>query len=151
MSPEQVQALVTLDRAWREHVVALWLEMMQLAVWGDIRSGQVGGVPRLRKRVLDLGEKWRSVFNSRDWLPQPREQIKNALASAANLRDSLLLLERAAQELNGGNDQQRFGETLIALHREVVGPLRELENQWAFALDAVNQAALEQQDSEDKE
>lgn len=150
MSPEEVRALVTLDTLWRDRVAALWQELMHIAVWGDLKSAQVGGVPRLRKRVLDLGEKWRSVFNSRDWLPQPREQIKNALASAANLRDSLLLLERAAQELEGGEERERFGTVLIALHREAVGPLRDRENQWAFALDAVNQAALDREHPEEE-
>lgn len=142
MTPEEVRALVTLAPEWREEVRQLWLQLMSLSVFGDLKAPEVGAVMKMRKRALDLGEKWRSVFNSRDWIPQPREQIKNALASAANLRDSLLMLERAAGGINGGMDYREFTEIMIALHREVVDRLRERENEWANALDRVNAAAL---------
>lgn len=148
MTPEEVRTLVTLDEQWRSEIRATWLELIDVALWGDLKGANVGAIPKVRKRILDLGEKWRSLFNSRDWIPQPREQIKNALASSANLRETLLLLERASKEIEGGADFKDFERTLILLHKAVVGPLRDMENQWAAALDAVNQRALED-DSED--
>lgn len=142
MTPEEVRTLVSLPPEWRERVRQLWLELMSVSVFGDLKAPEVGAVMKMRKRALDLGEKWRSVFNSRDWIPQPREQIKNALASAANLRDSLLMLERAAATINGGENYREFTDLMITLHREVVDHLRERENEWAKALDRVNAAAL---------
>ncbi|MHB8563270.1 MAG: hypothetical protein ACYDDA_04845 [Acidiferrobacteraceae bacterium] len=143
MTPDDLTRLLTLDDAWKTEVRAQWLRLLDLAVWGDLKGANLGAVSRVRKRVLELGEKWRSVFNRRDWIPQPREQIKSALASAASLRDSLLLLERASKEIDeGGSDFPEFERLLIALHKAVTGPLRERENDWANAMDRVNQEQL---------
>lgn len=149
MTPEEVGRLVTLDEQWRSEIRTAWLALIDVALWGDLKGANVGAVPKVRKRCLDLGEKWRSLFNQRDWIPQPREQIKNALASSANLRETLLLLERASKEIEGGADFSEFERALIFLHRNVVGRLRDLENQWAAALDAINQRALEDDSAED--
>ncbi|MHB1586119.1 MAG: hypothetical protein ACYCRH_05000 [Acidiferrobacteraceae bacterium] len=148
MTPVEIGQLLTLDEAWKTEVRGHWLRLLDLLVWGDVKGSSLGAASRVRKRALELGEKWRSVFNSREWIPQPRDQIKSALASASSLRDSLLLLERAAKEIEGGADFAEFEQLLIALHKAVTGPLRERETEWANALERVNQEQL-QDDSPD--
>lgn len=143
MTPVEIGQLLTLDEAWKTEVRGHWLRLLDLLVWGDVKGSSLGAASRVRKRALELGEKWRSVFNSREWIPQPRDQIKSALASASSLRDSLLLLERAAKEIEGGADFAEFEQLLITLHKAVTGPLRERETEWANALERVNQEQLQ--------
>lgn len=119
-----------------------WLRLMDIAVFGDLKAANPATLPRFRKRALDLGEKWRSLFADRSWIPQPREQLKNALGSARALRDSLLLVEEAARDITGGGDYAALEQELIALHRAVVGALHEREIAWATALERINRNAL---------
>lgn len=120
-----------------------WVALMQLLVFGDLKSKSVGALPKVRKRALELGEKWRSLFAPRDWIPKPREQLKNALGSALALRDALNNLERAAQEIEGGKDFGALSDIIIRMHNLATGPLAERENAWATALAALNRAGLE--------
>ena len=134
--------LLEFDSAWRKEIQHRWLRLMEIAVWGDLQGRKIGAITRLRKRVLDCGEKWRSLFNERDWIPQHRERLKNALASALNLRDSLVTLGQAAVGV-GGADHPELERLLAELNRAVDGPLRERENRWAEALDGLNRPAPE--------
>lgn len=119
-----------------------WLALIELAVWGDIKSEKLGAVSKLRKRILDLGERLRSVSNDREWIPQPRERLKNLLGSCLNLRDTLLLVERAAQDLSETGDFPLLGARLIVLHRLIQEDLRDAENKWACTLTEINKSAL---------
>ncbi|MDA8361089.1 MAG: hypothetical protein M0Z44_03715 [Gammaproteobacteria bacterium] len=121
---------------------AHWLNLMDCAVWGDIKSEKLGAVSKLRKRLLELGERLRSVAADRTWIPKPRERLKNALGSCLNLRETLVLVERAAQELVGGNDLPAFSGELIAFHRLVLTELQAHETAWAAALENINKEAL---------
>lgn len=140
MKREGDSSLLHLDPAWRERVKTTWLRLMEIAVWGELRGGPVGTQPRLRKRLLDLGERWRSLFNDRDWIPHRRERLKNALGSALALRESFGLLERVSAEVEDRGDGGEFRRLLATLHDDVEIRLREHENRWAVALEELNKA-----------
>lgn len=146
MSPEEVDRLLVIDPAWRAEVRERWRSLMDLVVWGELQAAHAGSLARLRKRSLDLGERWRSFFNSRDWIPQPRERLKNALGSALAVHDSLVLLEQVAQEIQGGRDRAEMARILEELRRAVSGPMLDLQNRWATALEVLNRAERVQQE-----
>jgi hypothetical protein len=55
-------------------------------------------------------------------------------------RDSLALLEQVAQEIQGGRDRPEMAQILSELRRAVSGPMLDLQNRWAAALEALNRA-----------
>lgn len=144
VTPQDVKAAIALDPAWRDEIHGQWLRMMELVVWGDLKAASPSAGSRLRKRVLELGEKSRSLFNDREWIPQPREQLKNLLGACLSFRDSLTLLEKAAQDINAGADHGEFLRLLEGLSQMAAGPLRERENAWAALLERVNVQAREE-------
>ena len=148
MDAEEVKRAVTLDPAWTAEVRRIWLDLMELTVWGDVKSTRLGAMTKLRKKVLDLGEKLKSLVADREWIPHPREQVKNALGSSFNLKDSLLQLERAAQDVDGGDELARFNQLMVQLHSLVLTPLESLENRWAQLLDS--QYLDEEQEEDEK-
>lgn len=134
MDSEAVKQALVIDSGWVRSARQAWLALMELAVWGDLGSSRLGVLPRVRKRVLEVGEKFKSLTADRAWIPHPREQIKNALASALGLKESLSELERAAASLDGGADLDAFIEGLGELRRLVAGTA-PLEDCWAQLLD----------------
>ncbi len=136
MDVEAVRAAVTLDAAWVAELRREWVTLMELATWGEVKSSRLGAMTRVRKRVLDVGERLRSLASARDWIPHPREQLKNALGSAFNLKESLTDLERAAKDVDGGADLAAFNASRQRLNQVVLGPLADLENRWAQLLDS---------------
>lgn len=142
MDNEAVKRALMIDPGWVGRARQAWLAAMELAVWGDVRSSRLGVTARIRKRVLEVGERLKSLSADRNWIPHPREQLKNALASALNLRNSLSELERAAGGLEGGADLEAFIAGLSKL-REVVEQSAPLENQWAQLLDSQYREALD--------
>ncbi|WP_455384714.1 hypothetical protein [Acidihalobacter prosperus] len=133
--PDRVSASFDFDR---EQVAALrrdWLALLDLAVFGDVRSSKIGAVDRLRKRLLESGEGLRSLTNDRSWIPHPREQIKGAMGASVKLRDVLLGLDRAAQSVDGGGDFARFEETLLGFRHELLQLLEHHETLWATLLE----------------
>ncbi len=137
MEPGDVYAAVTLDRGWLAEARSAWLALMELAVFGDVKSSRLGAATRLRKRALEVGERLRSLGADRAWIPHPREQLKNALASALALRESLAQLETQAREMDGGDEAQALAAAIERLGALVEG-LRPLENRWAATLEALN-------------
>lgn len=135
MDAGEVERAVTLDPAWVGQLRQTWVQVMTLAVWGEVKSSRLGALPKFRKRVLEVGEKLRSLSANRDWIPHPREQLKNALASSFNLKDSLLQMERSAQDIDSGAELPALSEQLLHLHNLLVEPLAHLENRWASLLD----------------
>ena len=135
MDRETVNQALVIDPGWVRSARQAWLALMELAVWGDLGSSQLGVMPRVRKRVLEVGEKFKSLAADRAWIPHPREQVKNALASALGLRDSLSELERAATSLDGGADRDAFFGGLRELRR-LVASIEPLEGRWAQLLDS---------------
>ena len=136
MDIDEVRHAVTLDPAWVAELRAQWTALMELAVWGEVKSSRMGAATRMRKRLLEVGEKLRSLAADRDWIPHPREQVKNALGSAFSLKDALLQFERAAQDMDGGHDSAVFGELAVQLHQSLLTRLPGLENIWAALLDS---------------
>ena len=134
---ELVAELLALDADLQAAVKTQWQELMHIAVWGELKSANVGAVPKLRKRALDVGEKWRSLFNDRMWIPQPRERLKNALGSALALHDAQQLLIGTAGLFDGGADHGALRH-ILALLSESEKQLREKENRWAQALQEIN-------------
>lgn len=135
MNPDQVRRAVSIEPEWSARARALWLELVDLAVFGDLRASRLGAMGRLRKRLLEVGEKLRSLGNDRGWIPHPREQLKNALGSALSLKESLGLLQASAAEADGGTGRERFQLRLAELQR-LVEELEPRQNAWAALLDS---------------
>jgi len=137
---ETIERALILDPAWAERARSAWLEVIALAAFGDLKAPTIGGVPRLRKKVLDCGEKLRAALADRDWIPQPRDQLKNALATALALRDALAELESGARELDGGADRDAFRAAVAALGAAALDELVPRANAWASLLDRRREA-----------
>jgi hypothetical protein len=129
----EADAALALDDAWRAAVRASWMRIADLAVFGDLRAGAIGALPRLRKRVLDLGERLRALAAGRDWIPQPRERLKNALAAAIGARDALAEVRGQAAGLTG-TDAATFHAALETLAGTIEPVLGERANAWAALL-----------------
>lgn len=134
MDIEAVKDALVLDQEWQAELRQVWLTLMDVCVWGDLKSSRLGVLTKVRKRLLEVGERLRSLLAARDWIPHPREQIKNALASSYNLKDALLQFERNAQEIDSGTDLDRFNELSVRLHVLIVQPLEQHEARWATLL-----------------
>jgi len=110
-----------------------WTALVALAVLGDVKARRVGALPRLRRKVLDLGERLRSVLAAREWIPQPRDQLKNALASTLSLRETLAQVEAGAADLDGGSELEALRAELAALGAGLAA-LEPRMNAWASLL-----------------
>lgn len=131
-----VEAAVSVDKMLRDNWRRNWSTLMDIAVWGDLRSHQIGLTGKLRKRVLELGERLRSYVSDRSWIPHPREQIKNALSTSLQTRESIEKVREIVVQFDAGTDLgalQSLWESLSAalmsdvLERE--GLLVQLLNQ----------------------
>ncbi len=135
MDTGAVERAITLDPEWVKQLRETWVQLMTLAVWGDVKSSRLGALPKFRKRLLEVGERLRSLTANRDWIPHPREQLKNALASSFNLKDCLLQMERSAQDVDSGTELSTLSEQLLRLHNLLMEPLAQLEICWASLLE----------------
>ncbi|APZ41875.1 hypothetical protein [Acidihalobacter ferrooxydans] len=133
--PERVTASLTFDPDTLATLRREWLELLDLAVFGDVRSGKIGAVDRMRKRLLECGEGLRSLTNDRGWIPHPREQIKSSMGASMKLRDTLLGLERAAQSVDSGEDFSHFEKKLLGFRQRLLELIERHEHQWATLLD----------------
>ena len=135
MDEQAVDESLVLDGECERTARASWLALLDLAVWGDLKSAGLGTLPKVRRRALDAGERLRSMFAPRDWIPHPRERLKNALASLSNLRRSLEELEWATAQLDGGEDLDRFRGRCAEL-RNALEQLTPAAERWAAFLDS---------------
>ncbi|MDA8224713.1 MAG: hypothetical protein M0T86_02205, partial [Betaproteobacteria bacterium] len=94
MDIEAVRQAVAIDPERQDSLQHSWLALMDVSLWGRVKSSRLGAMSRLRRRVLDVGEKLVSLCAVRDWIPHPREQLKNALGSSLALKDALAQLTR---------------------------------------------------------
>lgn len=135
MDERAVEQSLALDPDMARAARAAWREMMEAAVWGELRAPSPSALTHLRKRVFATGERLRSMFSGRAWIPHPRERLKNALASLIQLRQGLAELEGAIDQLEGGADlralRARFGEL-----RAIAARLDPAAAQWAAFLEA---------------
>lgn len=137
MNEYEVTTALALDAAWVAALRAGSVALLELAVWGDVTSSRLGAVARLRKRALELADRLRAVTADRGWIPRPREQLKNALASALAARDALNAVENSVREIDGGRDLVVLKQQLDKLASEL-DRLNELGSRWATLLDVLN-------------
>lgn len=137
MSTEAIEQALKLDAAWTAETRKVWLTLMDLAVCGDLGSSRLGALGRVRKRTLEVGEKLKSLSGDRNWIPHPREQLKNALACALHLNDSVKELARVAGDLDNGANLDAFCANLAQM-RNLVQELEPLVQRWAQLLDSHN-------------
>ena len=125
--PAAVQAAVHLDAGlchrWRRE----WGLLMDLAVWGELRSTQIGLPGKLRKRALEFGERLRSYGSDRSWIPHPREQIKNALSTSLQTRESLEKVSEIAGQFSNGADIAAFRTVWEALSAALMADMAARE------------------------
>lgn len=136
MSPEAVERALAIDRAWLDRLRASWLALVDCAVFADLASSRLGALGKLRRRVLETGERIRSLGADRAWIPHPRERLKNALASALGLREALDELRRASGAIDGGADHAVLAARLASLAGAVDERLAQCESDWAALLDS---------------
>jgi hypothetical protein len=134
LDPAEVERSLRLSPAQIARSRSLWLELASLAVFGELRLPEVGALPRLRRRVLDAGERLRALAADRGWIPRPREQLKNALASALGAQEALDQIAGVAPDLQGP-DRDRFAATLAALRAALADEITPRANKWAKLLD----------------
>ncbi len=132
----EVDAALDFDPAWIADLRSCWLQLMDAAVWDDPAMTRLGDAPRLRKRLLELGERLKSLIADRGWIPHPRERLKSALAAAAGARETLSAAENLLAGLAAGPGAERLHAALERLRQLVDGPLSARENSWARLLDA---------------
>lgn len=132
----QADAALQFDAMWMHALQAQWQALMAIAVWDDVAMSRLGSAPRLRKRVLELGERLRSLTATRAWIPHPRERLKSALAAALAVRETLDALDALLPELAPGAGADRLRAALEALRATVTGVLPGREAAWARLLDA---------------
>ena len=130
LDPQEVQASMAFDNDQIAALRARWSRLMELAVFGDLKAGEIGALPKLRKRLLDYGEKIRSLFNDRSWIPQPREQVKSVLTASLDVRDKLQAAEKEVDLLKGGADLDAFRAEFDGLRDELVALMEEREARW---------------------
>jgi len=135
MDDHAVDEALVLDALWVDALRRGWLVLMEEAVWAEIRGARPGVSGRVRKRVLDLGERLRSLTARRDWIPRPGERLKNALASAMRVEEVLDALEQDAHELQGA-DVARLERALSQLRALLAQRLPELKGRWAELLES---------------
>jgi hypothetical protein len=146
MNAREVDDALTLDAAWKSELKQRWLALAGCAVFGAVGSSRIGGLPKARRRVLELGERLAALFADRAWIPHPRERLKNALASALALRETLDQLDRAAAELDRGAEIGLLRECVRAVQGSALAPLEALELRWVGMLDAQLRDADDAQD-----
>lgn len=137
LDPARVRATFDFDAETLAGLRRDWLALLDLSVFGEVKSSKIGAVDRLRRRLLEIGEGLRSLINDRSWIPQPREQIKGAMGASVKLRDALLGLERAAQAVDGGADFARFERELLDFRQRLLMLIEKHENAWAALLEAL--------------
>ncbi|MDP2399930.1 MAG: hypothetical protein Q8M53_16435 [Burkholderiales bacterium] len=136
LDPAQADAALVLDPAWIAELRSLWLDLMETAVWDDPAMQRLGDAPRLRKRLLELGERLKNLGADRGWIPHPRARLKSALAIAAGVRESLTAAEGLLAGLAPGPVADRLREQFADLRIKVETMLPDHENAWAALLDA---------------
>lgn len=92
-----------------------WIELIRCLMFGDVSSSRLGALPKARRQALHTGKRLAALLASRDWIPHPRERLKNALASALTLREALVQLEGALRDLDRGTECRALQAYLIDL------------------------------------
>lgn len=135
--PEQLERSFAFDPETVSRLRGDWTELIVAVVWSDLKSGTIGALPRLRKRVLEVGENLRSLLTDRRWIPHERERVKGAMAASLNLRNSLLQADRTAKLITEGDDFMHFEGLYLGFRQKVLALLEAHEQQWAELLESL--------------
>jgi len=135
--PEKLNAAFAFDPEQVSKLKDAWTNLMSQAVWSDLKSGTIGAVPRLRKRVLEVGENLRSLVSDRGWIPHERERVKGAMAASLNLRDSLQQADRAAKLLSSGDDFADFERAYLGFRQQLLTFIERHEMLWGDLLESL--------------
>ena len=136
LDADTVDRALACDAGWLAALRRDWLTLADLAVWSGAQSSKLGALPRLRKRIMELGERLAALGAPRGWIPQPRERLKSALATAIAARELLEQCAQALAELEPGTAQDALAAALEDLSRRVRAPLDEHATRWAALLDS---------------
>ena len=118
-----------------EKIKSKWLEVVQLLMWCDVSSKKIGALPRSRKRILEVGESFGSFISSKEWITQPRQQLKSALGSSVKLRDSLSALTLVNKHITEGAESEKYQRLVKELDDMLMALILEYEFKWAELLD----------------
>ncbi len=135
LEAESVDRALVCDARWLQALRHDWLALIELAVWGGLDSARLGALPRLRRRMLDLGEKLAALGAPRDWIPQPRERLKSALATALAVRELLAQCAQGLEELQDNAARDALRAALRALAARAGERLDDYAARWARMLD----------------
>lgn len=112
-----------------------WQRLMDAVTWEALHSQQIGQLTRLRKRVLDLGEKLHSLVADKAWIPSPRDRIKTALATALAAEEALQHVRTQLQGLEDNAAARTTAQISQDLEQAVIQRLARRKQQWAAWLD----------------
>jgi hypothetical protein len=143
MTTEVEESLQVFDAAERDALRRDWLALVDLAVWGGAPSQQIGAVPRLRKRITELGERLAAIDAPRGWIPRPRERLKSAIAGILAARESLGQCAQAIDAIDAGATRQALGAALQRMQQHAEPRLQAAAEHWARQLEALNVAPPE--------
>ena len=135
--PEQLEHSFAFDPDAVADLRAAWSGLIVAVVWDDLKSSSIGALPRLRKRVLEVGEGLRSLLSDRRWIPHERERVKGAMAASLNLRDSLQQADRAAKLVSGGEDLKPFEERYLSFRKRLLALVETHEQRWGDLLESL--------------
>jgi len=144
LDADAVDRALACDPDWLAALRRDWLALADLAVWGGAQSSKLGALPRLRKRIMELGERLASLGAPRGWIPQPRERLKSALATAIAAGGLLEQCAQALAELDAGAARDALAAALGGLSQRARAPLDELAARWAGMLDSQLRAENEE-------
>jgi len=136
LDADAVDRALACDPGWLAGLRRDWLVLADLALWGGAQSSKLGALPRLRKRVMELGERLASLGAPRGWIPQPRERLKSALATAIAAGGLIEQCAQALAELDAGTPHDALAAALGDLSQRARAPLDELAARWAGMLDS---------------
>ena len=143
MITESEASTQVFDAAERDALRREWLTLLDLAVWGGAQSQQLGALPRLRKRIVELGERLAAIDAPRGWIPRPRERLKSALAGVLAAREALAQCAQAIDAIDTGATQRALGDALGRLQQRADARMLATAQDWARQLEALNVAPPE--------
>jgi len=112
-----------------------WQALMDAVTWEDLCSPQIGQLSRLRKRVLESGEKLHSLVADKSWIPSPRDRIKSTLATALAAEEALQQVQTQLQGLDDNAAARVTARLFADLAQAVSQQLAPRKQQWAVWLD----------------
>lgn len=143
MTAETDDAMQVFDRAEREALRRDWLQLIDLSVWGRLQAARLGALPRLRKRVAELGERLAAIDAPRSWIPQARDRLKSALATALAARDTLAQCAQALDEMEPCATRDALRAALERIEQRCTPRLAAATERWARRLQDLNTVRIE--------